>query len=325
MFSNYDYYMKIGIVGLGHLGKIHLKLLKESEEFNVAAIYDLHHQSIDDLAKQHQTHACKSYEELLNLVEAVVIVTPTLTHHELASKAIKHGKHVFIEKPVTLLVEDAHNLIKLAREAGVVAQVGHVERYNPAFIASRDLIKTPYLIEAERSALYNVRGTDVSVVMDLMIHDIDLILSLVKSKVKRISATGKAIVSEGADIASAWIEFENGCMAKLSTNRISHHNIRKLDVFQEKNHIHVDMLNKTANSHEVLAIQNEKTINPVINTGNGKYELNSRNLEVHLNNAIKMELSDFYKSIRHGSPISVSLIDAESALLVADQIEKQIH
>lgn len=317
--------MKIGLVGLGHLGKIHLKLLKETEEFNVVGIFDLNHQALTDLSKQYQIHACKSYDELLSLVEAVVIVTPTLTHHELAAKAIKQGKHVFIEKPVTLLVEDAHNLIKLSREAGVIVQVGHVERYNPAFIASRDWIKTPYLIEAERSANYNVRGTDVSVVMDLMIHDIDLILSIVKSKVKRISSTGKALVSQGADIASAWIEFENGCMAKLTANRIAHHNVRKLEVFQEKTHVHVDMLNKTAVCNDVLPFQDGNSGTLVIDTGNGKYELNNRKADVHPNNAIKMELLDFYKSISQGSPISVSLIDAESALLVADQIEKQIH
>lgn len=318
--------MKIGIVGLGHLGKIHLKLLKESEEFEVVAVFDLNQHALADISKQYQVRAGKSFDELLNLTEAVVIVTPTLSHYELASNAIKQGKHVFIEKPATLHADETHNLIKLAREAGVIVQVGHVERYNPAFIASRGLIKTPYLIEAERLAYYNVRGTDVSVVLDLMIHDIDLVLNMVKSKIKRISATGKAIVSESADIASAFIEFENGCVAKITTNRISQHNIRKLDVFQDKTHIYIDLLNKTSTVNEVLPFKDAHSGNVIIETVDHKtkYELHSEKTAVAPNNAIKMELSDFYKSIKEGSPINVSLSDAESALIVANQIDEQI-
>ncbi len=317
--------MTIGIVGLGHLGKIHVKLLKEIEGFDVVSIYDLNQQTLKDVSNQYHIHAAKNFDDLLNNVEACVIVTPTPSHYELAAKAIKLGKHVFIEKPATLHLEETNKLVKLAREAGVIVQVGHVERYNPAFLASKDLIKTPYLIEAERFANYNVRGTDVSVVLDLMIHDIDLILSLVKSKVKRISSVGKALVSQTADIASATIEFENGCIAKLTGNRIAQQNIRKLEVFQDKTHIHIDLLNKAASKSEVLPYSNSG--NPIIEPADGKskFELHTDKLTVLPNNAIMAELSDFYKSINEGHPISVSLNEAEAALMIAAQIEAQIH
>jgi len=319
--------MKTGIVGLGHLGKIHLKLLKELLEFNVVTFFDANLSVIGEITKHYQIQASKNYEELLSVVDAVVIVTPTLTHYELAAKAIKQGKHVFIEKPATLHVAETTKLAKLAREAGVIVQVGHVERYNPAFIVSRDSIKNPYLIEAERLAFYNVRGTDVSVVMDLMIHDIDLVLTMVKSKIKRISATGKALVSHRADIACAIIEFENGCMAKLTANRISQHNIRKLDVFQDRTHIYIDLLNKTSTVTDILPYSNSQSGNVIIETGDhqAKYELHTNKPMVNPNNAIKMELLDFYKSIHERKPISVSLNDAEAALMVANQIDEQIH
>lgn len=315
--------MNIGIVGLGHLGKIHLKLLLELSEFKIAGIFDSNHQVAHDLSKLYQINACKSYDELLNLVEAVVIVTPTHSHYDLASKAIKQGKHVFIEKPSTFLAEETSKLLKLSREAGVTVQVGHVERYNPAFIASKEHVKSPYLIETDRQALYNIRGTDVSVIMDLMIHDIDLVLSLVKTKVKRISAVGKALVSKNADIVTAIIEFENGCMAKLSVNRISNHNIRKLDVYQKNTHIYMDLLNKISTITEISPLNDTTTGKTIIETLDPlvKYEMYSYKPEVQLTNAIKMELSDFYKSIAFGMPVSVSLNEAESALLVANQIE----
>lgn len=319
--------MKIGIAGLGHLGKIHLKLLSELTEFKIAAIFDTNPQITGDLSKLYQVKACNTYDELLGLVEAVVIVTPTHSHYKLASTAIKQGKHVFIEKPSTFLAEETSELLKLSREAGVIVQVGHVERYNPAFVASREYVKSPFLIETDRQAFYNIRGTDVSVVMDLMIHDIDLVLNIAKSKVKHISATGKAIVSKEADIAIASIEFENGCVAKLSVNRISQHNIRKLDIYQDKTHIYIDLLNKTSTITDILPLNGATAGKTIIDTldHSAKYEIHSFMPEVHVTNAIKMELSDFHKSISNEMPISVNLKEAEFALIVANQIEALLY
>lgn len=313
--------MTIGIVGLGHLGKIHLKLLHEIAEFTIGAIYDINKVSLLGLSTQYQVSAAKDYDDLLNSVEAVSIVTPTPTHFELASKAIKLGKHVFIEKPATLHLAETQMLIKLAREAGVIVQVGHVERFNPAYIAAKEYIKTPYLFDVQRLANYNVRGTDVSVVLDLMIHDIDLILSLVKSKVKRILATGQSVVSNTADIANVRIEFENGCVANLTANRIALHNIRKVDVYQGKSNVYIDLLNKTTHITSILPEKAPKTGNTVIDTGHGKFEISTVTPVIYPVNAIKTELTDFYKSINQQAPISVSLNDAEAALTIAEEIE----
>ncbi len=317
--------MTIGIVGLGHLGKIHLKLLHEIAEFKIGAVYDINQTCLSDLSLQYQTQAAKNYDDLLSSVEAVSIVTPTPTHFEFAGKAIKLGKHVFIEKPATLHLEETQTLIKLAREAGVIVQVGHVERFNPAFIAAKEYIKNPYLFEVQRLANYNVRGTDVSVVLDLMIHDIDLILSLVKSKVKRISATGQSIVSQSSDIANARIEFENGCVANLTANRIALHNTRKMEVYQKNSSVHVDLLNKTTHVTNILPLKTNHSGNTVIDNGHSKFEISTVNPIIYPINAIKTELTDFYKSITQHTPISVSLNDAEAALAIAEEIETQIR
>jgi predicted dehydrogenase len=316
--------MTIGIVGLGHLGKIHLKLLHEITEFKIGAVYDINKASLSDLSFQYQIPSAKNYDDLLNSVEAVSIVTPTPTHFELASKAIKFGKHVFIEKPATLHLEETQMLIKLAREAGVIVQVGHVERFNPAYIAAKEHIKNPYLFEVHRLANYNIRGTDVSVVLDLMIHDIDLILSLVKSKVKRILATGQSIVSNSADIANARVEFENGCVANLTANRIALHNIRKVEVYQKNSSVHIDLLNKTTHITSISPLKLNHSTNTIIDTGNAKYEISITNPITHPINAIQTEFTDFYKSITKNTPISVSLNDAEAALAIAKEIEAQI-
>lgn len=316
--------MIIGIVGLGHLGKIHLKLLHELTEFKLGAIFDTNTTCLSDLSAQYKIPSAKNYDDLLSLVEAVSIVTPTPTHYEFASKAIKLGKHVFIEKPATLHLEETQTLIKLAREAGVIVQVGHVERFNPAFIGAKEFINNPYLFEVQRLASYNVRGTDVSVVLDLMIHDIDLILSLVKSKVKRISATGQSVVSGSADIANARIEFENGCVANLTANRIALHNIRKADVYQKNSSVHIDLLNKITHVTTISALTTNHSDNPVIDNGDAKFEINVTNPIIHPINAIKEELTDFYKSITQHAPIAVSLNDAAAALAIAEEIETQI-
>ncbi len=320
--------MNVGIAGLGHLGKIHLKLLGEIPQYSIKAIYDIDKQVIDSLTYQKDVTVCSNYDELLQLCEVVLIITPTPTHFELASKAIKKGKHVFIEKPATDNPDDTKVLINLAKEAGVIVQIGHVERFNPAFTAAKDYFENPTFIEIERLACYNSRGTDVSVVLDLMIHDIDLLLNTVKSKIRKISASGASIVSKTSDWAKVKIDFDNGCVANLTANRLSVINVRKMTVFQKNTFIHVDLLNKTTNIQKINPItsnSNQKGI--VLNPGVGlqQFEMLQNQPIIHPVNAIKTELEIFYKSIAENFPLAVSLADAEIALQVVKEIELQIN
>ncbi len=317
--------MNVGIVGLGHLGKIHLKLLSEIPEFNVTAIYDIDKNVVANLVYQNNVKVCDDYEQLLLLCDAVLIITPTPTHYQLAGKAIKTGKHVFIEKPATDNPDDTKKLILLAKEAGVVVQVGHVERFNPAYTAAKIHIKNPTYIEIQRLACYNSRGTDVSVVLDLMIHDIDLLLNTIKSKIRKISATGTAVVSKTADFANARIEFDNGCVANLTANRISQTNVRKMTIFQENTFINIDLLNKSTTIQTINRITSNLDHKGVIlDTGDQKFEVIQNQPITNPVNAIKTELECFYRTISQGVPVAVSLADAEIALQVVRDIELQI-
>lgn len=320
--------MNVGIVGLGHLGKIHLKLLSEIPEFKVNALYDIDKQLIANLAYQNDVRSCNSYDELLELCDVVLIITPTPTHFELASKAIKMGKHVFIEKPATDNPDDTKILINLAKEASVIVQIGHVERFNPAFTAAKNHIDNPLHVEIQRLACYNVRGTDVSVVLDLMIHDIDLLLNIIKSKIRKISASGASIVSKTADLANVRIEFDNGCVANLTASRVAMNNVRKMNIFQHNTFINIDLLNKSTIINKiqpVTTISGNKGI--VLDTGDGqqKFEILQNQPIINPVNAIKTELEYFYKSIAEGFPLAVSLSDAEKALQVVHEIELQIN
>jgi len=238
--------LKAGLVGAGHLGKIHLKLLNQSEKYDLVGFHD---KDIENSKKLEAEFGYKFYEnldELLDKIEVLDIVTPTFYHHDYAKIAIERGLDFFIEKPVTQTLEQAEEIIQLCNEKGIRAQVGHVERYNPAFIATKPFISEPKFIEIHRLAEFNPRGTDVSVVLDLMIHDLDILLSLVKSPVKNIHASGVCVVSKSPDIANARIEFENGCVANLTTSRISMKSMRKSRFFQRDAYISVDFLEKKA-------------------------------------------------------------------------------
>ena len=236
--------MNIGVFGAGHLGKIHLRLLNESERYHLVGFYDPDQKASKALAKAKGYTYFKSQQDLLSACDVIDIVTPTLHHHAVAKECIAQGKHIFIEKPITRTVEEAEDLVQLANEKGVKGQVGHVERFNPAFKAVKDSLGAPMFVESHRLAEFNPRGTDVSVVLDLMIHDIDIILSVIKSKVKNVSASGVAVVSETPDIANARIEFENGAVANLTASRISLKNMRKLRFFQKEAYISVDFFTK---------------------------------------------------------------------------------
>lgn len=225
--------LKVGVLGAGHLGKIHLRLLQQSDKYNLIGFYDPDTEKAKRISEEFGYKYFSSIDELIQAVDVVDIVTPTLSHYECAEKAILQKKHIFIEKPIANTIEEAENILNLIKKNNVKGQVGHVERFNPAFIAIKEAIHNPMFIEAHRLAEFNPRGTDVSVVLDLMIHDIDAILSVVKSPVKQVEASGVSVISQSPDIANARIEFENGCVANLTASRISLKNMRKARFFQK--------------------------------------------------------------------------------------------
>ena len=225
--------LNIGVFGAGHLGKIHLKLLEKSNYFNLIGFYDSNRKNAKEIEKKLNYKLFKSPEDLIKKCNVIDIVTPTEFHHEIAIMAIKNKCHLFIEKPISKTTEEAEDIIKYANLNNVLGQVGHVERFNPALIAAKSYIYNPMFIESHRLSEFNPRGTDVPVVLDLMIHDIDIILSVVKSPVKSVNASGVKVISSSPDIANARIEFMNGCVANLTASRISLKNMRKTRFFQK--------------------------------------------------------------------------------------------
>lgn len=318
--------LKAGLVGAGHLGKIHLKLLNQSEKYELVGFHD---KDVENGKKLETEFGYKFYEnldELLHQIEVLDIVTPTLYHYDYAKIAIEKGLHFFIEKPVTQTLEQAQEIIKLCNQKGIKAQVGHVERYNPAFIATKSFIQNPMFIEIHRLAEFNPRGTDVSVVLDLMIHDLDILLSLVKSKVKNIHASGVCVVSKSPDIANARIEFENGCVANLTTSRISMKAMRKSRFFQKDAYISVDFLEKKA---EVIrmkpAPEKPSDFDMIIENAEGeKNQILFEYPNIQPNNAILDELESFATAIIENKPIEVSLQDGTEALKVALEIMRLV-
>tara|TARA_A100001011_G_scaffold151870_2_gene160293 strand:+ start:2905 stop:3888 length:984 start_codon:yes stop_codon:yes gene_type:complete len=314
--------LKAGVLGAGHLGKIHLRLLFQSEKYDLVGFYDENQTVRDTVAKENGFKAFDSATELMDAVEVVDIVTPTLFHHKLAKQAIEKGKHIFIEKPITQTVDQAEELITLADKHGVLGQVGHVERFNPAFLAVKNEIDESMFIETHRLAEFNPRGTDVPVVLDLMIHDIDTVLSVVDSRVKNISASGVSIISETPDIANARIEFENGCVANLTASRISLKNMRKARFFQKDAYISIDYFDKKV---EVVKMHDAPEqvgdFDMVLENAQGKKKrIFFDNPKVPEVNAILMELECFADAIVDNTPIIVPLTQGRNALDIALQI-----
>lgn len=316
--------LKIGVLGAGHLGKIHIKLLLElSDKYEFVGFYDPSDDNANSAIETYHVKRFDSIESLLSSVDCIDIVTPTLSHFSCASAALRSSKHVFIEKPVTETVDEARKLISLAHEAGVKVQVGHVERFNPAFQAALPYFNKPMFIETHRLAQFNPRGTDVPVVLDLMIHDLDAILSVVKSPVKRISASGVAVVSDTPDIANARIEFENGCVANLTASRISMKNMRKSRFFQKDAYISVDFLDKELEVVSMIDVVGEPDpFDIIFDLGEGKpiKKILFDKPELEPINAIKEELSTFHDAIVNDTTPVVPLEDGYHALDVAQQI-----
>ena len=314
--------LKIGVLGVGHLGKMHLHQLEASNVYELVGFYDPNVDASNQVLKEFDIKAFRNEMELFQNVDVVSIVTPTLSHFESASKAIVQGKHIFIEKPLTQTDEEAKKLIALAKEYKVLGQVGHVERYNPAFQAVRKNITNPMFIETHRLAEFNPRGTDVSVVLDLMIHDIDVILSLVSAPVTNIDASGVAVISDTPDIANARIAFENGCVANLTSSRISLKKMSKSRFFQKDAYIAVDFLDKKVEVVKMKDAPKEKDDLAIIlqNAEGNKKQIYFENPEIEIINAIQRELEDFASAIKHKTNPKVSLQDGARALSVANKI-----
>jgi predicted dehydrogenase len=320
--------LKIGVLGAGHLGKIHIKLLLElTEDFELVGFYDPNDQEAENVSTTYSIKRYLTIEELIDHVDVIDIVTPTIAHFECASKAIKAFKHVFIEKPITETIEEAKSLINLSNEADVKIQIGHVERFNPAFQAALPYINKPMFIETHRLAQFNPRGCDVPVVLDLMIHDIDIILHTVKSSVRRISASGVSVVSDTPDIANARIEFDNGCVANLTASRISLKNMRKSRFFQRDAYVSVDFLSKEMEVVTMTDIDGEPDpFDIVMNLEEGKKskKIQFEKPDIQEINAIKEELRSFAQSIRENKTTKVTIEDGYNALSVAQLILEKL-
>jgi len=319
--------LKVGLVGAGHLGKIHLKLLNQSKEYDLVGFYDADKENAKKIEKEFGYKYYNNFDELLDNIQILDIVTPTIFHYEYAKKAIEKSLHFFIEKPVTHTIKQAQELINLCKSKNIKAQVGHVERYNPAYIATSPHINNPQFIEIHRLAEFNPRGTDVSVVLDLMIHDLDILLNIVKSSIKDIKANGVSVVSKTIDIANVRIEFENGCVANLTTSRISMKSMRKSRFFQKNAYISIDFLEKKA---EVIrmksAPKNPSDFDMIIENSEGKKkQILFEYPDIQTNNAILDELDSFAKAIKQNSPIEVSLDDGTEALKIALKIMDKLE
>ena len=314
--------LKAGVLGAGHLGKIHLRLLQQSEKYELVGFFDPFTKNAQKVADEFGYKLFDSIEALIAAVEVVDIVTPTLSHFECAKMAIEKGRHIFIEKPITKTLLEAEAIKTLASQFHVQGQVGHVERFNPAFTAVKDKIDTPMFIETHRLAEFNPRGTDVPVVLDLMIHDIDIILSVIDSKVKNVYASGISVISETPDIANARIEFENGCVANLTASRISMKNMRKTRFFQKDAYISVDFLEKKSEIVRMKDVPNNPDEFAMIlqNAEGVKKQIYFDNPEVENNNAILDELESFADAINNGTVPIVSLRQGADALRVAQMI-----
>lgn len=314
--------LRIGILGAGHLGRIHVQQLKELPDFEITGVFDPHPEKAAKVQTEFGVPVLGDLAKLIAGCDAVDVVTPTLAHHACAMQALDAGKHVFIEKPIAHTLDEARQLVEHSRRKGLLVQVGHVERFNPAFLAARGALHQPMFIETHRLAEFNPRGTDVSVVLDLMIHDLDIILHVTGSPVAEVHASGVAVVSDTPDIANARIAFANGCVANLTASRISLKKMRKSRFFQKDAYIAVDMLKKET---EIMRMRNVETPDPFAVTmdlgpGKGHREISFDKPEIPATNAIREELRAFAQAVRAGREPEVTAADGLAALELAHRV-----
>lgn len=318
--------LNVGVFGVGHLGKFHLNNWLEIEGVKVVGFFDPNNEVAKEVAEKYNLKRFIDEEKLMDASDILDVVVPTDKHFDICMKALRKGKHVFVEKPLANTIQEAKDLVNMSREANVKVQVGHVERFNPAFLALKDVNVKPMFIEIHRLAQFNPRGTEVSVILDLMIHDIDIVLSLVKSGVKNIHANGVAVMTDTPDIANVRIEFNNGCVANLTSSRISMKKMRKMRLFQKDAYIAVDFLDKKT---EVIKLKEAKDTDAFffnLETPTGSKTIAVSNPKIPAEaNAIKMELEAFVSSIINNTTPIVSEIDGLLAMEVAHQIIEKIN
>jgi len=316
--------LRVGVFGVGHLGKFHLNNWKEIEAVKLVGFFDPNNDNAKEVVEKYGLKRYMDEEKLMDACDIIDVITPTNQHFDICMQAIRKGKHVFVEKPITNTIQEGRALMDLVREANVKVQVGHVERFNPAYLAVKDLNLNPMFIEVHRLAQFNPRGTEVSVILDLMIHDIDIILSLVKSDVKSIVASGVAVMTETPDIANVRIEFNNGCVANLTSSRISMKKMRKMRLFQKDAYIGVDFLEKKTEIIKLKQPEDQDVFSFDIDTPNGKKTIAIATPTIQPLNAIKLELESFVDAIVNNKPTAVSEIDGFLAMEVAHQILEKI-
>lgn len=316
--------LKVGIFGIGHLGKFHVNNWKEINDAEIIGFYDPSDENAAIAVKEYGLKRYNHMDKLLNACDAVDIIAPTTYHYELCKAAILKSKHVFVEKPLANTMDEAREILKLAKEANIKFQVGHVERFNPAFLALKNMEIAPMFIEVHRLAQFNPRGTDVSVILDLMIHDIDIILTLVNSNVKTISANGVAVMSDTPDIANVRVEFDNGSVANLTASRISMKKMRKMRLFQQNSYISIDFLDKKTEITKLSDGAEKGAFTFDIETNHGKKTIAFTSPKIEPNNAIKMELESFKDAIINNTNTVVSEIDGFRAMEVAHLILEKI-
>jgi predicted dehydrogenase len=316
--------LKIGSFGVGHIGKFHLNNWKEIEGVELIGFYDPSDENAHEVEEKYHLKRFTNPESLIDACDAIDIVAPTTLHHEICKMATLKSKHVFVEKPLAHTMDEAREIVKLVKEANIKFQVGHVERFNPAWLAAKEFQHNPMFIEAHRLSQFNPRGTDVSVILDLMIHDIDIILSTVKSNVKNVMANGVHVLSDTPDIANVRLEFDNGCVANLTSSRISMKKMRKIRLFQKDAYIGVDFLEKKTEIIKYKTDNDKDVFSFDIDTNHGKKTIAISAPVIKDNNAIKMELQSFTDSILLNKPTLVSEIDGYRAMDVAHQILEKI-
>jgi len=316
--------LNIAVIGAGHLGEFHIKLLKSSKLFNLIGFFDPNKTRVKEIIDKYNINFFE-IDKISSLVDAVIISTPTSFHYETAVKFLNNKKHVFVEKPITSSIEQADKLIEIKKNNKLIGQVGHVERFNSAFLNIKNALN-PMFIESHRLSSYPSRGTDVSVVLDLMIHDIDIVLSLVDSKITKISANGTKIISSSPDIANARIEFENGCVANLTSSRLSLKKMRKMRVFQTDSYISLDF---DSGSSEIIKIKNfdgkNKYAMTIHDSEGVEKEIQIENVKNEKINSIEEEHKNFYYSIINKEDPIVSFEKGRNALKLAIEILKIIE
>lgn len=317
--------LKVGVFGVGHLGKFHLNNWKEIEGVKLVGFFDPNNENAKAVSEQYGLKRYMDEDKLMDACDIIDIIAPTDHHFAICMQAIRKGKHVFVEKPLAHTIQEGRDIVNMVREANIKLQVGHVERFNPAYLAIKDMPLNPMFIEVHRLAQFNPRGTEVSVILDLMIHDIDIILSLVKSDVKHISASGVAVMTETPDIANVRIEFNNGCVANLTSSRISMKKMRKMRLFQKDAYVGIDFLEKKTEIIKLKQPDDTNVFSFDIDTLNGKKTIAIANPTVQPLNAIKLELEAFVDSILNNKPTVVSEIDGFLAMEVAHQILEKIN